>query len=290
MDYSREPSAHWNSYRPTYSLPIREKRGRSACHATSSRDHGPTPPPDTYGHGASNPNMVPITPRYFSSNTSPDPRDNHEYENSSYAEHSTPRPPQLWDPALDDLMGRTTRAYDLVINYARDSDGGTRWSATDIARIHETGKYLHANIRALKAWQRCAAKDWDYFRIQDDEDVVREMCEVVQGLIDGTERKTGWEMGGKGNRVLGQGGAKQEDGDKDMQDVNGQENSKIGLPGTKRQRKADRHERTQKRSKVTKRRPSPRRAPRQQRQAREAESFQPNRRIAGRLGNHVMHY
>jgi hypothetical protein len=235
--------------------------------------------------------MVPIRRRYFSSNTSPDPHDNHEYENNSYAQHTTPRPPQLWDPALDDLMGRTTRAYDLVTNYVRDSEGGTRWSTTDIARIHETGKYLHANIRVLKAWQRRAAKDWDYFRIQDDEDVVREICEVVQGLINGMESKTEWEMGAKGHGALGQGGeSKQEDGDKDMQDVNGQENSKMDLSSTKRQHKADRHERPQKRSKVTKRRPSPQRAPRQPRQAREAESFQPNCRIAGRLGNHVMHY
>jgi hypothetical protein len=91
---------------------------------------------------------------------------------------------------------------------------------------------------------------------------------------------------------MGQGGkvGEHDGGDKVMRDWNGQEHSKMDTSGTNRPRNADRHERPQKRSQVTKQRPSPRRAPQQQHQAREGESSHPDRRIAGRLGNHVMHY
>jgi hypothetical protein len=279
MDYQRDPSSHWNSYRPTYDAPPpQEPRGRPPRHIRNQARPAPSssgpPPLSDHDHGAQNPNMEPVAPRYFSSYTSPDRRDNF-----GESPHHNPRaPPQLWDPALDALISRTTRAYDLVINYARDSEGGTRWSASSIALVHSTGKHLHANIRGLKAWQRRCAADWDYFAIQEDEDQVRALCAEVLGVIDTTEAKMAWEVG------LGSGGDKGKNEKKSEQ-----EHGKMGLEGVKHQRKADRRARPQKKKKSTegvRRRDSPR-----QRQARQHESDRSDSKvIAGRLGKHVLHY
>jgi hypothetical protein len=56
-------------------------------------------------------------------------------------------------------MGRTDRAYDLVINYERDPEGGKRWSSSDLAHIHKTGKHLLSIIRTLKVYDRCHVAD-----------------------------------------------------------------------------------------------------------------------------------
>jgi hypothetical protein len=280
MDYQRDPSSHWNSYRPTYDAPPpQEPRGRPPQHIRNQARPAPTssgpPVPSDHDHGAQNPNMEPVAPRYFSSYTSPD-----RHDNSALSPHHNPRaPPQLWNPALDALISRTTRAYDLVINYARDSEGGTRWSASSIALVHSTGKHLHANIRGLKAWQRRCAADWDYFAIQEDEDQVRAFCAEVLGVIDKTEVKMEWELAAK------RGGEKEKDKDKDKE---GREHGKMGMEGLKHQRRADRRARPQKKKSTegVRRRDSSR-----QRQAREPESDRSNGKVVvGRLGKHVLHY
>jgi hypothetical protein len=280
MDYQRDPSSHWNSYRPTYDAPPpQEPRGRPPQHIRNQARPAPTssgpPAPSDHDHGAQNPNMEPVAPRYFSSYTSSD-----RHDNSGESPHHNPRaPPQLWDPVLDALISRTTRAYDLVINYARDSEGGTRWSASSIALVHSIGKHLHANIRGLKAWQRRCAADWDYFAIQEDEDQVRAFCAEVLGVIDKMEVKMEWELAAK------RGGEKEKDKDKDKE---GREHGKMGMEGLKHQRRADRRARPQKKKSTegARRRDSPRK-----RQAREPESDRSDGKVvAGRLGKHVLHY
>jgi hypothetical protein len=174
----RKPPKHWNAYRPSYSSPRRDQ-GRH----------------DNYGKNGRNPNPIPLTPRYRSSYAYSD-RDyddrsdydrsaNYDSDTSSYSDG-----PELWSASLDALMGRTARAYDLVINYERDSEGGKRWSPRDIAHIHKTGKNLHGNIRALKAWERCHPDDRDYRLMDEDAKKVRNVCEVVQRLIQDTEKKS----------------------------------------------------------------------------------------------------
>ncbi|KAF1941319.1 hypothetical protein EJ02DRAFT_455256 [Clathrospora elynae] len=47
-------------------------------------------------------------------------------------------------------MGRTTRAYDLVMAYAHDSDSGTRWPRKDIAHIRYVGRYLQEQCNGVR--------------------------------------------------------------------------------------------------------------------------------------------
>jgi hypothetical protein len=103
----------------------------------------------------------------------------------------------LWDHSLEELMGRTTRAYDLVINYARDSSGGQRWSPQDSLHVQSVGKYLHNNVRILKYWQRADPEEIDWAQIKLDVENVRLLCEDVQWAICSSEKNMvgEWEMG-----------------------------------------------------------------------------------------------
>ncbi|CAN9370470.1 unnamed protein product [Alternaria alternata] len=101
--------------------------------------------------------------------------------------------PQQQDTHLHPLIHRTTRAYDLVINYARDSNGGTRWSYEDIDDIKHVGRYLHRDVLDLKYWKELVANGGDMDegtarRIWDDEERLKKYCERVMDVIRDTER------------------------------------------------------------------------------------------------------
>lgn len=101
--------------------------------------------------------------------------------------------PQRQDSYLHPLIHRTTRAYDLVINYARDSNGGTRWSYEDIDDIKHVGRYLHRDVHDLKYWKELVANGGDMDegtarRIWDDEERLKKYCERVMDVIRDTER------------------------------------------------------------------------------------------------------
>lgn len=100
---------------------------------------------------------------------------------------------RLWDEDLNSLMHRTIRAYDLVVNYDRDSYGGTRWSREDIARIRDVGAYLHGDVRDLKHWSEVVAKEgeqdaYTMDKIRDDVENLRKYCDQIQAIIRDTER------------------------------------------------------------------------------------------------------
>ncbi|KAI4677278.1 uncharacterized protein J4E88_007086 [Alternaria novae-zelandiae] len=100
---------------------------------------------------------------------------------------------RLWDEDLNSLMHRTIRAYDLVVNYVRDSHGGTRWSREDIDRIRDVGAYLHGDVRDLKHWSEVVAKEgeqdaYTMDKIRDDVENLRKYCEQIQAIIRDTER------------------------------------------------------------------------------------------------------
>lgn len=85
-------------------------------------------------------------------------------------------------------MGRTSRAYDLVVNYHRDCEGGQRWSRENIVHIHDLGKHLHSNIRALKRQRRSIAQsklqDEAALRdVHENAETMREYCEQIQAVI-----------------------------------------------------------------------------------------------------------
>ncbi|RYO37414.1 hypothetical protein AA0113_g11396 [Alternaria arborescens] len=101
--------------------------------------------------------------------------------------------PQQQGSHLHPLIHRTTRAYDLVINYARDSNGGTRWSYEDIDDIKHVGKYLHRDVLDLKYWKELVTNGGDMDevtarRIWDDEERLKKYCERVLDVIGDTER------------------------------------------------------------------------------------------------------
>lgn len=125
----------------------------------------------------------------------PCPRSPPAHWNAYRPSYNSPPPPvYLWPASLTALIGRTTRAYDVVINYTRDSEGGTRWSVEDIARVHYAGKQLHTVIRVLEAWESVDEQERDVAQIKDYGKDVRELCEVVLGVIGETERKTEGEV------------------------------------------------------------------------------------------------
>jgi hypothetical protein len=94
---------------------------------------------------------------------------------------------QLCDAELESLMSRTARAYDLVINYERDSYGGQRWSSSDIAHIYNTGKELHGKIRLFKSWRRSRATSLNLAQVDGKVEEMRKLCETVQRAIKETE-------------------------------------------------------------------------------------------------------
>jgi hypothetical protein len=103
------------------------------------------------------------------------------------------QPPPVWDDHFNSLMHRTVRAYDLVMNYDRDSNGGTRWSRENIEHIRDIGAYLHGDVRALQHRQEVIAKEGeqDGFtmnRVRADIQNMQKYCEQIQHVIKNTER------------------------------------------------------------------------------------------------------
>jgi hypothetical protein len=321
----RNPPKYWNSYRPTYSPPPRDqgRRSRQPRNAgiTPNYPHGQVPPPypGAYGNDVRNPNLSLVAPRYRSSNGNSyrddDYEQDHDYDDGrdNGGDDDEYNGPQLWDPSLDKLMGRTARAYDLVINYERDSEGGKRWSYADIVRIHRTGKQLHNNISALKAWQRCAATDLDHRLIAEDAAKTRELCEVVQNLIAETENKTGFEIAltptaplddwsaSGGYKVMGMGmNIKQDDDDyKNQENTEGSQHVKTDMATPSHPRYEDQSSQAHKPQRDRLRYTS--RGNRRQRRAQEVDCYRPGREAdsygpggeqgtAGRLGKHVLHF
>lgn len=105
----------------------------------------------------------------------------------------------MWDPEIDRLMGRTSRAYKVVINYEKDSCGGYRWCPEDIAQIREMGQDLDDDIRGLYQWHRVILQRGKDNRAMMEEvdkiaEKLRELCEGLQSLISATERKLPTEL------------------------------------------------------------------------------------------------
>ncbi|KAL1794488.1 hypothetical protein ACET3X_007909 [Alternaria dauci] len=102
------------------------------------------------------------------------------------------------DGQMDPLISRTTRAYDVVIHYQRDSHGGNRWSREDIDHIHHIGRYLHGDVRDLKQWKAVIYKEGNLDaetmdKIRDDEEKVKRYCEQILDVIRDTERVPLWQ-------------------------------------------------------------------------------------------------
>lgn len=94
---------------------------------------------------------------------------------------------------LASLMGRTYRAYMLVIDYEKDCPDGHRWYPRDIEKIRKFGQDLRSNIGAVKHSQKILRKQ-GFLATSEIEDSatrieeVRRLCNRVQDHIRETEQ------------------------------------------------------------------------------------------------------
>ncbi|KAF2130360.1 hypothetical protein P153DRAFT_268817, partial [Dothidotthia symphoricarpi CBS 119687] len=94
---------------------------------------------------------------------------------------------------LDTLMRQTSRAYDLVLAYPRDAEGGLRWYTSDIPRIRKVGRHLHHDMWALKHWQRKVKEHGNMDKktvrkIEKDAENMWDLCKKVQRVIGELEQ------------------------------------------------------------------------------------------------------
>ncbi|KAF2449367.1 hypothetical protein P171DRAFT_427571 [Karstenula rhodostoma CBS 690.94] len=97
-----------------------------------------------------------------------------------------PEVPEVYDREIDSLVGRTIRAYRLVINYQRDCPTGLRWMPEHIEMIHEAGKSLQTDREALDSLRVGLARGEDAVligRVRAAAHTLRDCCWEVQELI-----------------------------------------------------------------------------------------------------------
>ncbi|KAF2830561.1 hypothetical protein CC86DRAFT_163022 [Ophiobolus disseminans] len=199
MAHPQRPRAnpeHWNSYRPSYNDHVRDPPTRPPADSdqdvrdapASSRAHSPSLPPTPPTHDDTthkNPNLIPVVPRKRNRSPTPEP-------SPQLLPTVADDGPQLWSTALDDIISQTTRAYDLVINYARDCPAGPRWTTASIARIHDIGKHLHSDVRGLRQWKRQIGElgftdEKVTHKIREDAERVDKLCQRVKAAIEEEE-------------------------------------------------------------------------------------------------------
>lgn len=134
------------------------------------------------------PNYIPVVPRKRDLAPTPAPM-----RHAATSNEAVDDGPELWPSTLEDLMGQSTRAYDVVVNYGRDCPAGTRWTAASIKRVQKVGKDLHTDVRILKSWKRQAAEfgtgDENMMRkMQEDVFRMHRLCKQVKDVIDEEER------------------------------------------------------------------------------------------------------
>jgi hypothetical protein len=149
----------------------------------NSRPHTP----ESKGEAFNNPNLIPVITRRS------------QTVGASGRVWQEERLPQIWHPSVDELIRRTEHAYDLVLNYERDSHGGQRWIPEDIAKIQKIGKHLHPDAFALRCRQRDIAEQGDrdkvmMQRIKKEANSLKLLCERIQQAISKYEQKCEFEL------------------------------------------------------------------------------------------------
>ncbi|KAK7183704.1 hypothetical protein DPSP01_011703 [Paraphaeosphaeria sporulosa] len=106
-------------------------------------------------------------------------------------EDDRPKVPQIYHREIDRLIGRTVRAYRLVINYQRDCSGGHRWMPEHIEMIHEAGKKIQTDREALESLRLGLVRGDDAAvvgQVRDAAHALRDYCEEIQELVQVHER------------------------------------------------------------------------------------------------------
>ncbi|KAJ4359697.1 uncharacterized protein N0V89_000253 [Didymosphaeria variabile] len=107
------------------------------------------------------------------------------------------RLPIVYDREIESLIGRTIRAYRLVVDYERACPIGRRWIPEHIRMIQEAGKYLESDRVVLNSLRATLARGGDAVPVgkiranaHDLRDYCREILELIKAheqfpLIDG---------------------------------------------------------------------------------------------------------
>jgi hypothetical protein len=94
--------------------------------------------------------------------------------------------PRVYDREVDRLIGRTVRAYRLVVNYQRACPTGRRWTPEHIQMIKEAGKTLESDMISLESLRGILAYGEDAVviaKLCSEAYALRDRCWLIQDLI-----------------------------------------------------------------------------------------------------------
>lgn len=138
--------------------------------------------PDTEGTSAES-NDSPVAPWNPSYSPNPAPHATRHQEARVDSYMNTPR---VYDPAIDGLIGRTIRAYYLVVDYQRACPEGRRWSTEHIEMIRHAGEHLDSDRAALREMRATLTQGGDAVpvsKIRYKAKKLRTYCLEIQDLI-----------------------------------------------------------------------------------------------------------
>ncbi|KAF2690005.1 hypothetical protein K458DRAFT_97669 [Lentithecium fluviatile CBS 122367] len=196
MAFRSQPvPSHWNAYRPS-NEPLHRDADITPRSADMDRvSYRPTNRPQRRAPDRrspmptaldrDNPNNIPIARR--------EPRPTVTARRGPVHSDLGDGLPKLWSADLDDLMGMTSRAYEVVCEYEKKSMGGKRWTRENIDRIYEAGRHLDSNIHALKNLRQEILKSGitnRHMQAELDESVtsIQKYCTYIQDLIKEFEK------------------------------------------------------------------------------------------------------
>ncbi|KAL1594521.1 hypothetical protein SLS60_010281 [Paraconiothyrium brasiliense] len=127
-------------------------------------------------------------------NTSRVPSNTHDepyIESIEKYEEGSHRLPIAYDRDIDRLIGRTIRAYRLVVDYERACPTGHRWIPEHIRMIKEAGRYLESDRVSLDGLRAVLAHGGDAVRVEQlraNAHDLRDYCWEILDLIKTHEK------------------------------------------------------------------------------------------------------
>ncbi|KAF1977444.1 hypothetical protein BU23DRAFT_550755 [Bimuria novae-zelandiae CBS 107.79] len=124
-------------------------------------------------------------------------RDHHDTPDTAHGlgnreDYDPGRLPQVYDRSIDLLVGRTLRAYQLVVDYERACPTGHRWTPEHIEMIRHAGRNLELDRAAIENMRATLAQGGDAVpinKIRADAEELRRYCLEIQDLINVHEQK-----------------------------------------------------------------------------------------------------
>ncbi|KAH8730833.1 hypothetical protein GQ44DRAFT_420886 [Phaeosphaeriaceae sp. PMI808] len=232
MTMSNRHFQHFRNFKGRSNI-YRSSNRRSNQHNTARPSLPPSRTPNANANNH-NPNTISLRPQRhthtpLTPNKKPEGKQQQQLgdEEEKDSKKDEEQDSHFWSYEDENLMRRTQRSYDLVLNYPRDSNGGQRWSASSIASIRKTGRRLHSDINELQCCKRQLNKSKQANAVGEDEEQdrilalkingslikVMALCETVLSVIKDLERVLvlvdgKFEFGGGGDGKGENGGRK----------------------------------------------------------------------------------